>query len=128
VLPLAFAAGVLTVAIPALCSFLLTRLLVSLEFRPPAWGVAVLAYAVAVFAGAWIFGAYLALLTRIGVEHTQAFSALDHPGFKHFLRLRVRADGSSIEAWCIGLVDPLAPADPPVLVDQFRFRPEAGRS
>ncbi len=124
VLPLAFAAGVLTAAIPVLCSFLLTRLLVSLEVRPSAWGMAALAYAVAVFAGAWIFGAYLALLTRIGVEHTQAFSALDHPGFKHFLRLRVRVDGSSIDGWCIGLVDPLKPGDPPVLVDQFSFRPE----
>jgi hypothetical protein len=124
VLPLAFAAGVLTAAIPVLCSFLVTRLLVSLDLRPSAWGMAVLAYAVAVFAGAWIFGAYLALLTRIGVEHTQAFSALDHPGFKHFLRLRVRADGSSIDAWCIGLVDPLEPGEPPVLVDQFSFRPD----
>jgi hypothetical protein len=123
VLPLAFGAGVLTAAVPVLCSFLLTRLLVSLEFPPSTWVIAVLAFAIAVFAGAWIFGAYLALLTRMGVEYTQAFSALDHPGFKHFLRLRIRADGSSVDAWCIGLVDPLDPGDPPVLVDQFSWRP-----
>jgi len=125
VLPLAFAAGVLTAGIPVLCSFLLIHLLLSLELRPSPWGMAALAYAVAVFSGAWIFGAYLALLTRIGVEHTQAFSALDHPGFKHFLRLRVRSDGSSIDGWCIGLVDPLEPNEPPVLVDQFVFRTDS---
>jgi hypothetical protein len=123
VLPFAFGAGVMTAAIPVLCSYLLTRLLVSLEFHPSTWVIAVLAFAIAVFAGAWIFGAYLALLTRIGVEYTQAFSALDHPGFKHFLRLRIRADGSSIDAWCIGLVDPLDPGERPVLVDQFSWRP-----
>ena len=122
-LPFAIGAGVLTAAIPVLCAFLLTRLLASLEFPPSTWLIAVLAFTIAVFAGAWIFGAYLALLTRIGVEYTQAFSALDHPGFKHFLRLRIRADGSSIDAWCIGLVDPLEPGDPPVLVDQFSWRP-----
>ena len=68
-----------------------------------------------------MFGAYLALLTRVGLEHTQAFTALDHPGFKHFLRLRVRAQGDRIDGWCIGLTDPLAPAASPELVDQFTF-------
>ncbi|MBK7583496.1 MAG: hypothetical protein IPI67_25305 [Myxococcales bacterium] len=74
------------------------------------------------FGGAFVFGCYLALLTRLGYEHTQAFTALDHPGFKHFLRLRVRADGSAIDLWCIGLADPLASDARPVLVDATTFR------
>lgn len=76
----------------------------------------------AVFGGAFVFGAYLAALTRLGLEHTQAFTALDHPGFKHFLRLRVRADGSAVDLWCIGLPDPLAAGARPVLVDATTFR------
>jgi hypothetical protein len=65
------------------------------------------------------FGAYLMLLTLFGLENTQAFTALDHPGYKHFLRLRVRRDGSGIDVWCIGLTDPLRPGEAPVLVDAF---------
>lgn len=76
----------------------------------------------AVFGGAFVFGAYLALLTRLGFEHTQAFTALDHPGFKHFLRLRVRADGSAVDFWCIGLPNPLAADARPVLVDASTFK------
>ena len=68
------------------------------------------------------FGTYLALLTQVGLESTQAFTALDHPGFKHFVRLRVRRDGSAVDGYCIGLVDPLSPHPTPVLVDQFTFR------
>jgi hypothetical protein len=79
----------------------------------------------AVFGGAFVFGAYLAALTRLGLEHTQAFTALDHPGFKHFLRLRVRADGSAVDIWCIGLSNPLASDARPVLVDALTFRTDA---
>jgi len=78
----------------------------------------------AVFAGAWVFGAYLAFLTRFGYEHTQAFTALDHPGFKHFLRLRVRADGSGVDIFCIGLPNPLGEGAKPVLVDVTSFEVE----
>jgi hypothetical protein len=87
----------------------------------------------AAFAGAFVFGAYLALLTLLGYENLQAFTALDHPGFKHFLRLRVRADGRGIDGWCIGVADPLRADAEVVLVDQFTWRPahdspgEAGR-
>jgi hypothetical protein len=63
-------------------------------------------------------------LTRLGLEHTQAFTALDHPGFKHFLRLRVRADGRGIDLWCVGLVDPLGPDAEPTLVDGASWRPD----
>ncbi|HTM43669.1 MAG TPA: hypothetical protein VL137_01870 [Polyangiaceae bacterium] len=82
----------------------------------------VLALLICSFAGSFIFGAYLALLTRLGLQHTQAFTALGHPGFKHFLRLRIRKDGRHIDGWCIGLTDPLAPGQEPQLVDQFSWR------
>ena len=71
--------------------------------------------------GAWFFGAYLALLTRLGYENLQAFAALDHPGFKHFVRFRVRRDGSAVDGWCVGLVDPIRLGEQPVLVDQFTW-------
>ena len=57
----------------------------------------------------------------------QAFTALDHPGFKHFVRLRVRADGSGIDGWCIGAADPLGAGQKPVLVDHFAWRPFSAR-
>jgi hypothetical protein len=78
-----------------------------------------------VMVGVGLVGAYLALLTRFGLEETQAFTTLDHPGFKHFLRLRVRADGRGIDGWCIGIVDPLRHGEQPVLVDRFMWRPAA---
>lgn len=68
------------------------------------------------------FGVYLMMLTWCGIENTQAFTALDHPGFKHFLRMRVRHDGSGIDVWCIGLLDPLEKDARPVLVDAFFWR------
>jgi hypothetical protein len=77
---------------------------------------------IAAFVGALIFGGYLSLLTLLGYENTQAFTVLDHPGFKHFLRLRVRADGRGIDGWCVGAADPLG-APRPVLVDHFTWRP-----
>jgi hypothetical protein len=80
-----------------------------------------LSLAAAAFVGAFVFGAYLAVLTLLGQENTQAFTALDHPGFKHFVRLRVRADGSAIDGWCLGLVDPLRAEEPPVIVDSFTW-------
>lgn len=83
---------------------------------------AIVVFALSIFGGAWVFGLYLASLARFGLNHEQAFAALGHPGYKHFVRLRVRKDGSRIDAWVIGLVDPLG--DPtPVLVDQATFRP-----
>ena len=75
------------------------------------------------FAGAGVFGGYLALLSQRGHEQMQAFPGLDHPGFKHFLRLRVRGDGSGVDGWCVGLVDPLGEREEPVLVDTFTWRP-----
>ena len=74
-----------------------------------------------------LFGGYLALLTLLGYENMQAFTVLDHPGFKHFVRLRVRADGLGIDGWCIGAADPLGAGSEPVLVDHFTWRPFSDR-
>lgn len=120
---LAFGAAALTSGIPVVASLLLGRLFARLHFQPGAWVMAAVSLVVAVFAGAWIFGLYLSLLTRFGLEQMQSFAALDHPGFKHFLRLRVRADGKGIDAWCLGLSDPLRAGELPVLVDTFRWKP-----
>ena len=122
VLVLAFGAGLATATIPVFASFVLTRLALSAHLIVSVWVIAALTFAVAVFYGAFVFGAFLALLTFLGLEETQAFTALDHPGFKHFLRLRVRHDGSAVDLWCVGLTDPLAAAERPVLIDRVTFR------
>jgi hypothetical protein len=80
-------------------------------------------FVVGIFAGILVFGGYLVVLTLLGYENMQAFTVLDHPGFKHFVRLRVRADGRGIDGWCIGAADPLGQGTKPVLVDQFSWRP-----
>ncbi len=126
VIPLALLAAFLSALMPAAASLGIGRAAASLGFHPELWQVAVVTLLVAVFAAVWIFGAYLALLTRLGLEQMQAFTALDHPGFKHFLRLRLRADGQTIDAWCVGLSDPLRPGERPVLVDQFTWRSSDG--
>jgi len=123
VLPLAFIAAFGTALLPVVSS-LGFRLLFASQGVPvtPPW-VAVLTLIATVVLGVFIFGGYLAFLTAFGFEHTQAFTALDHPGFKHFVRLRVRADGRGIDGYCIGVVDPLGKDEKPVLVDRFEFRP-----
>jgi hypothetical protein len=85
------------------------------------------AYAIAVYGGTLALGTYLMLLTVLGLEQHQALSALAHPGYKHFVRLRVRSDGSAIDAWVLGRVDPLHATDPVVLVDAFTWQNPAPR-
>jgi hypothetical protein len=123
VVPLAYAAGFATALVPIAASLLLGRMATLCAMAVPVWLIATLTLITASVAGAWVFGAYLALLTRLGLENTQAFTALDHPGFKHFVRLRVRADGQGVDGFCIGLVDPLHPDERPRLVDRFSWRP-----
>lgn len=123
VLPLAFAAGAITASLPTLASLLVKHALLRLHFVPTLFVVASATLVLTVFAASYIFGSYLARLTRRGIEHTQAFTALDHPGYKHFLRLRVRADGKGVDGYCIGLTDPLGPRAKPELVDAFTWRP-----
>lgn len=129
VLPIALAAAVLTVALSIGASAFLRE---ALAFLGPSEPLRLILWfatlVVGVSAGTCVFGGYLALLTLLGYENTQAFTGLDHPGFKHFLRLRVRADGRAIDAWCIGVADPLGANAQPVLVDQFSWRPSRARS
>jgi len=61
------------------------------------------------------------LLAVFGLEHQQAFTVLGHPGFKHFVRLCVHADGR-VEAWAIGKDDMLADSAP-LLIDRFEWTP-----
>jgi hypothetical protein len=115
-------AGLLTAALPVGASFALDHLGKALGATPTWWMTVGGTLLAAAFGGAFLFGTYLALLTRFGFENTQAFTALDHPGFKHFVRLRVRADGSAVDGWVVGLVDPLRAGEAPVLVDRFTWR------
>lgn len=123
-IPLALAAAILTVFISIGGAVLLNSAIDRLMPTPPLHFLIGLATAaVGVSAGTFVFGGYLVLLTLLGYENTQAFTVLDHPGFKHFVRLRVRADGTGIDGWCVGLTDPLGDGQQPVLVDHFAWRP-----
>ena len=77
----------------------------------------------AVLVGAYLFGAYLALLTLFGYENSQAFyCGARPPGLQGTSSgFRVRADGSAIDGFCIGLVDPVRRDEKPVLVDSFTW-------
>lgn len=118
---LATIAGAITAAIPLVMLHATSLGLSALGRAPDLVGEAAIALLLSCFVSAFVFGCYLALLTRVGLEHTQAFTALDHPGFKHFLRLRVHAQQDRVDVWCIGMTDPLAPGAEPELVDQFSF-------
>ncbi len=112
---------VLAVAVPfgAALGFTPPLLMMTLPRMMPALagdGAVLLVYA---FVGALLSGLFLTTLAITGLEHQQAFSVLGHPGFKHFVRLCIHPDGT-IEGWCIGKDDPLAP-EPPKLVDAFRW-------
>jgi hypothetical protein len=125
VLPRAFLAGAFTASLPILASLLVKHALLRLHFVPTLFVVASATFVLTLFAASYVFGFYLSHLTRRGIEHTQAFTALDHPGYKHFLRLRVRADGKGVDGYCIGLTDPLAAGAKPELVDFFSWRPHS---
>ena len=73
------------------------------------------------FLGTFVFGLFLASVAVAGLEQQQAFAALSHPGFKHFVRFCVHPNGK-MEAWVIGKDDPLANADPK-LIDRFDWEP-----
>jgi hypothetical protein len=127
VLLVAFAAALATVMLPIGGTFLLNRALETIGWSESVFIMGVAGLAIGVFVGAFVFGCYLALLTLLGYENMQAFTVLDHPGFKNFVRLRVRADGSGIDGWCIGAANPLGDDGNPVLVDHFSWRPFRSR-
>jgi hypothetical protein len=120
---LSLAAALLIASLPSAASYCLAHALGPFGFDLDSWLIGIGALLATAFLGTFLFGAYLSLLTLWGFEHTQAFTALDHPGYKHFLRLRVRADGRGIDGYCIGLTDPLGPDARPELVDSFTWRP-----
>jgi hypothetical protein len=121
---LASIAGLLMAIVPTATHASVNALLVELGASASPKTTAVAVFVLSIFGGAWVFGLYLAALARFGLNHDQAFAALGHPGYKHFVRMRIRKDGSSIDAWVLGLVDPLG--DPtPVLVDRATFRAAA---
>jgi hypothetical protein len=83
------------------------------------------ALALAAMASSFLFGVMLMLEARLGLSHGHAYAALGSPGYKHFVRLRVRAGTqgmSQVDAWVVGIVDPIARPSP-VLIDCFRFAP-----
>jgi hypothetical protein len=70
-------------------------------------------------AGPLLLGQFLLTLVVTGLDPWSAYSALGHPGFKHFVRLCVHTDGR-VEGWAIGKDDPLAPG-PAEMIDRFAF-------
>ena len=82
----------------------------------------VLSLALSTMACGYLFGVFLAVLAAVGVNHEQSWAALGVPGFKCFMRLRVRSTegGSTVDAWVVGQVDPVRKS-PLVLVDRFTF-------
>jgi hypothetical protein len=125
VLVLSAALGLWLAFVPIFTSELIERALGLLGITSgPILGAAFVLF-VAVLSGTFAIGAYLVALTALGLENTQALTALGHPGFKHFVRMRVRRDGSRVDAWVLGLEDPLAPGAKPVLVDRWSWQPRA---
>lgn len=82
---------------------------------------AMLAYGLSIYPAVLGFGTFLMMLTVLGLEQHQAFSALAHPGYKHFVRLRVRRDGSAVDGWVLGKVDTLNEKSEVVLVDRWTW-------
>ena len=92
----------------------------------PAWpyatqGLLAIAYLAMILAGVFVFGVYLMLLTILGIATDQGFGPLAHPGYKHFVRLRVRKDGRKVEGWTLGKIDTLRQGEPVLLFDRFTW-------
>lgn len=124
-IPLAAVVGLWIAWAPLAASWIVERLsgLTGVAWLP--WGHPAIVLLVAIPIGTFTLGVLLATLTALGLESTLAITALGHPGYKHFVRMRVRRDGSRVDAWVIGLLDPLAPDAKPVLVDRWSWKPWA---
>jgi hypothetical protein len=126
VIPFAALIGVVVGALPIGAGVLLDRLGMR-ELGMAAWAQTVVlvgAWALATWTSGWAFGALLASIARLGLNHAQPFAALGEPGYKHFVRMRVREreGAAEIDVFVIGVVDPVR-GGAPVLVDSFRWRP-----
>jgi hypothetical protein len=119
IVALAFLCGLWVAAVPLLVEWLLGRL--GAAALGETWQLAS-SLVLSVFPAALGFGTFLMALTLTGLEQHQAFSALAHPGYKHFVRLRVRKDGSAVDGWVLGKVDTLDPKSEIVLVDRFNWK------
>jgi hypothetical protein len=71
------------------------------------------------FVGPFVVGVFLLVVALTGLEPYQAFAALGHPGFRHFVRLSVHPSGR-VEGFVIGKDDPIG-AEEPTLIDQFTW-------
>jgi hypothetical protein len=114
---LAMACGAWVGALPYLVELVLHRFAPSLSLATRS----LYSYGLSIYPAVLGFGTFLMVLTIAGLEQHQAFSALAHPGYKHFMRLRVRRDGSAVDGWVIGKVDPLDADAPVVLIDRYRW-------
>ncbi len=111
-LAVAFGHGPLLALAPLGVGWLLSRLM-------PTLASGLLDVVVSAFVGPLIIGHFLLVLVMTGLEHHQAYAVLGHPGFKHFVRMCVHADGR-VEAWTIGKEDTLGEG-PPALIDRFEW-------
>lgn len=124
VIGLALASGALLTAVPLGMNAAATTL-------GPKWPLAtgslvILAYVLMPFVAVFIVGVFLMILTVLGLATDQGFGPLAHPGYKHFVRLRVRKDGSRVEGWTLGMVDPLRESSKVVLIDTFEWKNPRG--
>jgi hypothetical protein len=115
---------VLAVAIPfgavlGLLPLALSVLLHAAARFLPLLGRDTLVLIVNAFASAFLFGLFLAVCALSGLEMQQPFTVLGHPGYKHFVRMRVSPDGT-IDAWVIGKDNPLGD-EGPWLIDRFAW-------
>ncbi len=118
---LGLAIGALPVGLGVLADAMTRRALTPLGALSPSIAF-VSALVVATLVSSFFFGVMLWLIAVLGLNHAQPYAALGSPGFKHIVRLRVRAAGarSQVDAFVVGVVDPVGD-ERPVLVDAFRF-------
>ena len=119
ILGLSLLAGVVLGAVPFALGHVARAVNVAVHFAPLA--VDLVGLVISVLVGAFIVGGYFLVLTVLGVAADLGFGPLAHPGYKHFVRLRIRKDGSGIDGYAIGKVDPINPESPVVLVDKFSW-------
>jgi hypothetical protein len=82
------------------------------------------AWMLATWTSGWAFGGLLWVIASLGLNHAQPYAALGEPGYKHFVKLRIREEQgrARVDTFVIGQVDPVS-GSPAVLVDAFRWEP-----